>query len=348
MLCTFFLLEKGHTTIGDYMLYTLKKILYLLLIITLFSWLVSYLQIFSIIGWLFTISMPLILAFIFRFLFDPMTKHLTDKKRKAVCIIIYASILLCLVGGLYLLIPTVIEQCMNIYKSYDFTNIEKYMHPFFKPIYEFLVSLNIWDFLFDMFCSMSESLSYWFTNILLAFGISFYLVYDDFHITTWLSKKTFAYKAQIVTVLQQGKEVTYAFIKATFIDFILFFVASVIIFNFIGFDYVYYIALFLALTNLIAYIGPYIGGIPIVIYGFFLSTNTGYFALLAIIILQIIESNFVQPLLFKKCLATSPIASIVALSVFGDFFGIAGMIIAPLLLAYLIIIKNILVVEKKE
>lgn len=330
------------------MLYTLKKILYLLLIITLFSWLVSYLQIFAIIQWLFTISMPLILAFVFRFLFDPITKHLTTRNRKIVCVFIYAAFLMAFVAGLYVLIPMVIEQCMNIYQNYDLSHIEKYMHPFFKPIYQFLLSMDIWDFLFDTFCNMSESISYWLTNLLLAFGISFYLVYDDFHITTWLKKKKFSYKTQIITFLQESKEVTYAFIKATFLDFIFFFIASVIIFYSIGFDYVYYIAFFLSLTNLIAYIGPYIGGIPIIIYGFFISTNIGYLTLLAIIILQIIESNFVQPLLFKKCLATSPIASIVALSIFGDFFGIIGMIIAPLLLAYLIIIKNILVVEKKE
>ena len=60
------------------MLYGLRRILYILLIILLFSWLVSYLQIFSIISWLFNISMPLILAFIFRFLFDPVMNQLKN------------------------------------------------------------------------------------------------------------------------------------------------------------------------------------------------------------------------------------------------------------------------------
>ena len=265
-----------------------------------------------------------------------------------VCILIYVFIMLLFVGGLYLLIPGVIDQCMYLYTHYDWNHIESYIHPTFKPIYDFLVSVNVWDFLFGIVSNMSEAVSYWVTNILLAFGISFYLVYDDFHIHHWVQKKEFAYKKQILSVLHQTKEVTYAFIKATFLDFIFFFVVSVIVFGWIGYDYVYYIALFLALTNLIAYVGPYIGGIPVVIYGFFLSTDIGYLSLLAVIVLQMIESNFVQPLLFKKCLATYPIASIVALSVFGDFFGIIGMIIAPLLLAYLIIIKNVFIVEKKE
>ena len=246
------------------------------------------------------------------------------------------------------MIPTIIEQCMYLYTCYDWNHLDQYIHPTLKPMYDFLISVNVWDFLFGIISNISDVLFYWLTTILLAFGISFYLVYDDIHLSHWIEKKEFTYKTQTLMLLKQIKEVTYAFIKATFLDFLFFFIISVIVFGWIGYDYVYYIATFLALTNLIAYIGPYIGGIPVVIYGFFLSTNIGYVSLLAIIVLQMVESNFIQPLLLKKCLATSPIASIIALSVFGDFFGIIGMIIAPLLLAYLIIIKNVFIVEKRE
>lgn len=328
--------------------YGLRRIIYFLLIILLFSFLVQYLHIGDIFVWIFNILLPLILGFIIRFLTDPLFQRFSNKKRKIVCIALYSSILLGAVWLLYIWIPPVIEQCMYWYGHFDISNIRGNLHPFLRPIYDFLLKANVMDFLLEMAGGITECLSYWFTNFLLAFGISFYLVFDNVHISTWLEKRKFRYQKQVLSVFKEVKEVTHSFIKATCIDFLFFFIGSYFIFKWIGLDYVWSIALFLALTNLIAYIGPYIGGIPVIIYGFFISSQVGYFCLIAIIILQLVESNFVQPLLFKSCMHTGPIALLIAISIFGDFFGIMGMIIAPLLLAYIMIIKKTITVENHK
>lgn len=329
-----------HTICGDSMDYGLRRIIYFLVIILLFSFLMQYLHIGDIVIWVFNILLPLILGFVIRFLTDPLFQRFSNKKRKIVCITLYSSILLGIVWLLYIWIPPVIEQCMYWYGHFDITDIRSNLHPVLRPIYDFLMKANVLDFLLDMAGGITESLSYWLTNFLLAFGISFYLVFDDVHITTWIGKRNFHYQKQTLSICKDVKEVTHAFIKATCIDFLFFFIGSYFVFRIIGLDYVWTIALFLALTNLIAYIGPYIGGIPVIIYGFFISSQVGYFCLIAIIILQLIESNFVQPLLFKSCMHTGPIALLIAISIFGDFFGIIGMIIAPLLLAYIMILKK--------
>lgn len=344
----FFYVKSSHTISGDKMIQILRKIIYLLLTLLLIQWVYRYFHIGETIVWLFNISMPLILAFIFRFIFDPLLSRFTKRHRKIACILLYGAIMTVSVGILYLAIPLVIDQCLYFYSHYDITNLKSYVHPFFKPMYDFLISLNIMEVLLDMVSGFTQSFMYWLTNILLAFGISFYLVYDDVHIIPWIEKRNFKYYQPVASFLGQAKHVTYAFIKATFLDFLFFYIASFATFSWIGLEYVCAIALFLAATNLIAYIGPYIGGIPIIIYGFFISSDIGYLCLLAIIVLQLIESNFVQPMLFKTCIQTGPISLLIALSVFGDFFGIIGMIIAPLLLAYINIIKSIISVEKTK
>lgn len=300
-----------------------------------------YLKIYKIGVWIFNISMPLILGFVIRFLIDPLIKYFHNVDRRVVCIGIYILIMSVFLGGLYLIVPNIIKQCIELYSDYDVSKIESYINPFFKPIYDFMESIKVFDFLLKLLNGLTASIFYWSGNVLIAFGLSFYLVYDDVSVCRLIDKTNFKYKEKIIKLFQGLKEITYAFLQATVLDFIIFYVICAITFKIIGLDFVWYIALFLAITNLIPIIGPYFGGIPVVIYAFFSSITLGYISVLAVIVLQIIESSFIQPLLFKKCIKISPIVLIVALGVFGDLFGIMGMILTPLLLAYYNIIKNI-------
>ena len=66
--------------------------------------------------------------------------------------------------------------------------------------------------------------------------------------------------------LKRLKLLTYQFMKSLILDFLFFFLMCLIPFFFIDEDLFLWIALFLSITNLVPYIGPYIGGIPVVIY----------------------------------------------------------------------------------
>ena len=113
-------------------------------------------------------------------------------------------------------------------------------------------------------------------------------------------------------------------------------------FYFIDRELVLWIALFLAITNLIPYIGPYIGGIPLVIYEYFIQPELGYATFITIVVLQYLESSYLQPYLFSKSIRIHPIALFIALSLFGDVFGIIGMIFSPILLSYVCVILELL------
>ena len=84
-------------------------------------------------------------------------------------------------------------------------------------------------------------------------------------------------------------------------------------------------ALFCAVTDIIPYFGPYIGGIPAVLVGFSMSPMTGICVLVAIIIAQFLESNFLQPLVMGKTMKLHPVTIMIGLLIFGHFFGILGM-----------------------
>ena len=98
--------------------------------------------------------------------------------------------------------------------------------------------------------------------------------------------------------------------------------------------------MFCAVTNVIPYIGPYIGGIPAVIVGFTISPATGIFTLLAVVIAQFLESYFLNPIVMSKTMKLHPVTIMIGLLIFGHFFGILGMVLATPIISCIKIIFN--------
>ena len=96
--------------------------------------------------------------------------------------------------------------------------------------------------------------------------------------------------------------------------------------------------MFCGITDLIPYIGPYIGGSAAVIVGFSQSPATGLLALLVIIIFQTLESYIIQPIVMSKTMKLHPVTILIGLTVFGSFFGIVGMVLATPIISLLKII----------
>ncbi len=92
-------------------------------------------------------------------------------------------------------------------------------------------------------------------------------------------------------------------------------------------------ALFCAITDVIPYFGPYIGGIPAVIVAFTISPVVGIWTIVAILIVQNLENNFYQPLIMGHAMELHPVTIIVGLLLFGHYFGLVGMIFATPIMA---------------
>jgi predicted PurR-regulated permease PerM len=129
-----------------------------------------------------------------------------------------------------------------------------------------------------------------------------------------------------------------AFVRGTILDTIILFVMSLISFSLIKMPYSLLFAIVIALTNIIPFIGPYIGGVPAILVAFSVSKEVGIIILGIIIILQFVESSFIHPIIMSKSLKINPIFIIIGLIVFSYFFGIIGMLLATPLVS---IIKSI-------
>ena len=103
--------------------------------------------------------------------------------------------------------------------------------------------------------------------------------------------------------------------------------------TFIGFliihlPYALLLGLIIAITNIIPYLGPFIGAAPAVIVGFLDSPSKVLLAIIVVVIVQQIDGNIMSPLIIGKRLDMHPLTIIVLLLVAGNLAGILGMILA--------------------
>lgn len=136
-----------------------------------------------------------------------------------------------------------------------------------------------------------------------------------------------------------------SFVKGALIDCSIIFFLCFACFTFVGLESPILFALFCAITNIIPYIGPYIGGVPAVLIAFTTSTGCGIGVLMSVVIIQFLEGNFLNPLIMSKTTNISPVLIILGLLVFGHYFGILGMILATPILASTKEILNYFIVK---
>lgn len=320
-----------------------KQIILYSITLILLYYVFKLFHIASFLCYLFNLFFPLFIALFFHLLLDPLIDYFASERldRRIVVIHVYLSLSCLFILLCYVFAPYILDQCLEFYQTCCDGHFK--LNPIFTTIFDFLQQYQVIDHLIEIFNGWTQSLFYWVSNIVLAMGISFYLSYDNLHlIEKCIVFIPFHKQGICMQTLKRIKLLTFQFMKSLILDFIFFFLLCLIPFFFIDSALFVWIAVFLALTNLIPYIGPYIGGIPVVIYEYFIQPDLGYIAFVAVISLQYLESSFLQPYLFSKCIKHHPIALFIALTFFGDLFGIIGMIFSPLFLAYTTLIIEML------
>ncbi len=159
--------------------------------------------------------------------------------------------------------------------------------------------------------------------------IGLYLLFDfDNSIKKIISFIPKKYQKTIDDICSKMDTTLKNFVQGTLIDASIIFFSCAIGFWFAGLKAPLLFALFCAVTNIIPYIGPYIGATPAVLVGYAQGPLVGTVVLIVNIVIQGIEGNFIQPLVMSKTMKLHPVIIIVGLLVFGYFFGILGMIIS--------------------
>lgn len=95
----------------------------------------------------------------------------------------------------------------------------------------------------------------------------------------------------------------------------------------IAMPYGFLLALIVAVTNIIPYVGPFIGAAPAILLAFTVSPMMALKVLIVNLVIQQLEGNVISPLLIGRSLKLHPMLIIFALLLGGEMFGMVGLIL---------------------
>lgn len=351
-------LEKINDTvnIGNKIL----KILYVLIVIGLL-YIITLINkewgILSFIFKVFKIISPFFIGFILAWLLNPHVTKLNEKGLPRVLgvILTYFLLILCfyLIG--LALLPVLARQINDMVLSIPsiLTDIRLYIDNFFLKLSDSsllnldAIKLELYTSIENIGKNLTTSLPSILMNfieivatgigkILISFVIGFYLLFNFNSLNDrFIAFIPMKYKKDAQNIITSISELIHKFVSGTILVSFILFVVSLIGFSIIGLEAPVLFAVFCAITNLIPYIGPYIGAAPAVLVGLSQSPLTGLLTLIFIIITQGLESNFLQPVVIGKQMDLHPVTIVLSLLIFGYFFGIIGMVFATPIIAVL-------------
>ena len=344
-------------------------ILSIFALILLFTYIIKEWKVLSIIKTILKILSPFFIGLLLAWLFDPIVTFLQKKGIKRVLGTIFVFIVFIgfLVLSCFLIFPSLTREINEIIVSAPNTwdNINNWVNDVFDGLsrtynYDFSeIKSSIYKACYDIFLSLSVDLPSKFINIgasiingglnfIFGLFIGFYMLLDfnsiRSHLFKFIPKRMHNDMVRLTDKLNKSLK---SYVGGTLLIMLLLFVCQSICFSFAGLKAPLVFGLFCAITNIIPYIGPYIGGIPAVVVGFTISPSVGIFCLISVVICQLVESYFLNPIVMSKTMKLHPVTVMIGLLIFGHFFGILGMILAtPLISCSKLILKFF--IEKYE
>lgn len=305
--------------------------------------------VFRVIKELFQILIPFFLGLCFAWLLHPIVTYLQKKKINRVIgtFLVYGIFILLLYFILYAVIPNLFTEISELSKSLPslLDNVKGWIDGIVDKLSSDSFDLTkgkleLYKSIENTVNSYAEKMPIILVNFvkklfsvlwIIIFGliIGLYLLFNFDRTNKRLS--LMVPKKIKPTVDELTKKIDFtlkSFVQGTIITGAIIFLTSSLGFYLIGLKSPLFFGFFIAITNVIPYIGPYVGGAPSVIVGFAMSPVTGILTLVINILVQFIEGNFIQPLVMSKTMKLHPVTIIVGLLVFGYFFGIVGMIIS--------------------
>ncbi len=103
---------------------------------------------------------------------------------------------------------------------------------------------------------------------------------------------------------------------------------SAIGYGLVGIPYALLIGIFAGITNIIPYLGPYIGLVPAIFIALSMSFKEVILVIVVCVVVQQIDGNLVYPNVIGKTLDIHPLTIIMILLAAGNIAGLLGMILA--------------------
>lgn len=296
------------------------------------------------------VATPFFIGFVIAWLFNPLVVKLENRgwNRAVASMVIFLVFILIIFAFFSMLIPTIYTQLNDLIASLPgiFNSLKNWITNFLNNFNSSdmvdvaSIETNIFKSMEDLGTNITTNLPSMIMNIVgvvfsglgtmaISLVVGLYLLFDFNNATDHLLKyipKT--HKYEIETLINQIGEELRKCVRGTLTIACMVFVCDSLGFALAGLKAPILFGLLCGITDLIPYIGPYIGGAAAVIVGFSQNPMTGIIVLSVAVIVQLIENYVLQPVVMSKTVELHPVTIIIGLLIFGHFFGIIGMILA--------------------
>ncbi|EHJ51749.1 AI-2E family transporter [Streptococcus macacae] len=245
-----------------------------------------------------------------------------------------------LIPSLITQLTELIEASQNIYVDLQ-SQFNKWKdNPAFKNIdfSSLLKQLNLSyvDILKNVLNSVTVSVSSIVTMItntvmilVLSPVILFYLLKDGNGLLPMLERTVLKNDAHGITqLLKQMNKTISRYISGVAIDALFIFVFALLGYQIMGVKYAFLFALVAGITNVVPYVGPYLGLVPVVLAYVVSDPKKMIIAIIYIMILQQIDGNIVYPRVVGSTMKIHPLTIMVLLVLGGNMAGLVGMLVA--------------------
>ncbi|MBE8847537.1 AI-2E family transporter [Enterococcus durans] len=294
------------------------------------------------------IVLPLLIAGFFYYMFNPVVSFLEKHRIPRVYgyILVLVVVIVVTVLAIMNVIPQLVEQTIQLTRSLPTYAEEtsKWLNEVaqreeFKNfnLEEQLASANLsLSNLFNialvsLTSSVSKIISFMLQFFILLFTVPFILLFmfKDGHKFIDALSKFFPQniRGELRQTVRELNDTLSAYISSTIVDAVIIGVLSFIAMTIFNQPYSLLLAVCCGITNIIPYVGPFIGAVPAVIVGLFVSPFQALYMALSILVIQQLDGNVIKPLLFGKSMNIHPLTIILVLIGAGSVAGIMGMLI---------------------
>jgi predicted PurR-regulated permease PerM len=325
-------------------------------------------QIFGVLGKLLRVLTPFFIGFAIAYILNPIVEYIHKKakiRRGYIIAVVYITLIIIIALFISLILPKLAESLSQL-----FIDIPKYLSQFHDRIFADTSGNQLIAYVKDILTSLQEKLSEYTNIIILNFtgfligttyavmNIVFGLIISVYTLIDKNKLKGLGKKLLETFLSEKKSEKALKFIHAVNVIFSRFMTGLIVeaiavgILAFIAMTilkvkYALIFAIIICFTNVIPYIGPFIGMIPAVTITLFYDPWKAFWVFTAIVCIQQFDGNFMGPKIMGSYIGLRPLWIILAITIGGGFAGPLGMILSIPIAAVLKIVFSE-IIEKRE
>jgi len=291
-----------------------------------------------------SLLIALTIALLLAFVLNPLVRYLeitVGLKRTLSVVIVFLAVTLFVFVNSLQGIPLLIESGKDIYRRFQDFPLDQKVNELatalaarFPILNPHTASLKVRAIIDSTVGSASEGVSSvassLFSMLIIPFVTYFALAEGDRATKHLIERVPNKYFEMTLNVVHKIKKDLRGYLRGWILDSVIVGVINIVGYYLIGVNYAIVLGVMAGVSNLIPYIGPFIGVIPAVLIA---ATQTGDLSMVTAILLlllavQTVDNIIVQPLCFSKTVDMHPLTVIVVLIVGNQMLGILGMLIA--------------------